>query len=137
MIRLGSILIALVLSGCASAGTPPSPLQAEVVPPTPVKVDGPTAMRLVAEGARLVDVRIPEFFAQEHLAGAINIPAAAIADRAAAELGPTDTPVVLYCRTGANSAKAAQRLVAIGYTRVYDLGSYSNWREDGAAAPSR
>jgi phage shock protein E len=99
------------------------------------KVGGPTAKRLVAAGARLVDVRSPGFYATEHIEGAINIPVAEIASRAAADIGPTTTPVVLYCRTGAGSARAAVTLASLGYQRVYDLGPYLNWGE-GAPAPT-
>ena len=99
------------------------------------RVDGATAKRLVADGARLVDVRAPGFYEREHIAGAINIPVAQVASRAAAEIGPTSTPVVLYCRTGAGSAVAAQTLRKMGYVAVYDLGSYLNWG-GGAPAPT-
>jgi phage shock protein E len=99
----------------------------------PTRVDGPTAKLLVSQGARLVDVRAPDFYARGHIAGAINVPVAQIADRAA-ELGPPGTPVVLYCRTGAGSTAAAQTLVRLGYTRVYNLGSYLNWGEGAPPA---
>ena len=102
--------------------------------PGTARVDGATAKRLVADGARLVDVRAPDFYAREHIAGAVNIPVAAVGERAG-EIGPPETPVVLYCRTGAGSAKAARILASLGYTRVYDLGSYLNWGE-GAPAPT-
>jgi rhodanese-related sulfurtransferase len=94
-------------------------------------VDGPTARRLVEQGARLVDVRAPDYYARGHIDGAINIPVAVVAERAAAGIGPAETPVVLYCRTGKGSAAAARTLARLGYSRVYDLGSYLNWG-DGA-----
>lgn len=141
MIRFEALCLA-ALCGCATEGAPvqhdPQPsaaaCTAPVGPAAVTPVDGPTARRLVAEGARLVDVRGPELYAREHIAGAINIPAAEVGERAA-EIGPATACVVLYCRTGANSAKAAQTLASLGYTRVYDLGSYLNWGE-GAPAPT-
>ncbi|MGZ6125953.1 MAG: rhodanese-like domain-containing protein [Myxococcales bacterium] len=102
--------------------------------PGPIRVDGATARRLVADGARLVDVRDAESYAQGHIAGAINIPVSDVAARAA-EIGPGSASVVVYCRTGARSAKAAGILAAMGYQHVYDLGSYLNWG-DGAPAPA-
>lgn len=150
MTRLDAILPALVLSACATASTPsarPAAAEAVVSCPSPaaeaqpaadgiaapIKVDGDTAKHLVAQGARLVDVRAPDFYALGHIAGAINIPVAAVADRLA-EIGPPETPIILYCRTGAGSARAAQTLASLGYTRVYDLGSYLNWGEGAPAA---
>jgi phage shock protein E len=99
----------------------------------PVHVDGATAKRLVAEGARLVDVRDAESYALGHIEGAINVPVTEVAARAA-EIGVPGASVVVYCRTGARSAKAAGILNGMGYQRVYDLGSYLNWGEGAPAA---
>jgi 3-mercaptopyruvate sulfurtransferase SseA len=49
--------------------------------PAPGRVDGATAKRLVAEGARLVDVRDAESFAQGHIEGAINVQVTEVASR--------------------------------------------------------
>ena len=38
-----------------------------------------------------------------------------------------DTPVLVYCRSGARSYEAALRLRALGYRRVYDIGSMVGW----------
>jgi rhodanese-related sulfurtransferase len=45
------------------------------------------------------------------------------------------TTVIVYCRTGAGSAKAAATLRRLGYLYVFDLGSYLNWGQ-GAPAPT-
>jgi phage shock protein E len=89
-------------------------------------VDGETARRLVAAGARLVDVRTQQEFDAGHLEGALLIPYDQIASRAA-ELGPRSTPVVLYCRTGRRTAIAAKALAELGFTQVWDLKGMSNW----------
>jgi phage shock protein E len=80
------------------------------------------ARALVKDGARLVDVRTPEEFAAGHLEGAINLPVDTLKSRAAAELAPSDAPVVLYCRSGRRSAQAAALLGELGFTQVHDLG---------------
>ena len=84
------------------------------------------AHQAVASGARLVDVRTAEEYAGGHVEGAINIPVAQVASRLA-EIGPPTTPVVVYCRSGARSAAAAQTLRAAGYDQVLDLGAMGNW----------
>ena len=139
------VLLCTLALACASAPAPkplaeggscPGPdVAAQPAPAAVVKVDGDTAKKLVAEGARLIDVRAPDFYAREHIKGAINIPVAQVAERAAADIGPAATPVILYCRTGKGSAAAARTLASLGYTRIYDLGSYLNWGE-GAPAPT-
>jgi rhodanese-related sulfurtransferase len=67
------------------------------------------------------------------LAAALARSSMEIAARAPAEIGPSTTRVVLYCRTGKASAKAAATLKSLGYRYVYDLGSYLNWGEGAPA----
>ena len=92
----------------------------------PGLVDGATAKVLVADGAKVVDVRTPQEFASGHVPGAINIPYEEIARRAA-EIGPASTPVVLYCRTGRRSGIAAEALQKAGYSKLYDFKSVTAW----------
>lgn len=87
---------------------------------------GVEARKLVAEGARLVDVRTPEEFDAGHIEGAVNIPLSQVEKRLA-EFGPKDKPVVVYCRSGSRSASAARTLKASGYLQVQDLGGMSRW----------
>ncbi len=134
--RPSCIVVLAAVLGCASAA--PVARQSEVCSPevgaaSPRRIDGGTAKKLVAAGARLVDVRAPDFFAQGHIDGAINIPWQAIGERAA-EIGPPERTVVVYCRTGAGSSRAAATLARLGYQNVYDLGSYLNWGEGAPPA---
>lgn len=136
--RTTPVFLVFLALACATAAPSVAPGPQVCADPgaTPAtRVDGDTAKKLVAGGARLVDVRAPDFYAREHIAGAINLPVAQVAERAPTEIGPVSTPVVLYCRTGAGSAKAAATLKQMGYVAVYDLGSYLNWGE-GAPAPT-
>ena len=89
-------------------------------------LDGPSARKLVDEGARLVDVRTPAEFRERHLPGALNVPLQAL-ERRLSELGPKDAPLVLYCRSGNRSALAASMLRAAGFTAVHDLGAIDRW----------
>jgi rhodanese-related sulfurtransferase len=77
---------------------------------------------------RLVDVREEEEFITGHAEGALLFPLDTIRAETAAELLPDRTaPLLVYCRSGSRSQQAAQRLLALGYTRVYDLGSLVGW----------
>ena len=126
VIRLASVLALTALSaaplaGCASSTSSPPPAKtAEATP----HVDGATAKKLVGEGARLLDVRTPEEYAEKHIDRAENVPVDTVGDRT---LGPKDAPLVVYCGSGGRSARAAETLRSKGYTRVYDLGGMSNW----------
>ncbi len=90
------------------------------------KVAPAAAKALVQGGARLLDVRSPGEFASGHLDGALNIPIDQLGARLA-EVGPKETPVVVYCRSGARSGSAARVLKAAGFARVEDLGPMGRW----------
>lgn len=81
------------------------------------------------EGAVLLDVRTPAEFSEGHLPGAVNIDW--FAEDFNAQLRsqlkgiPKDAEIYLYCKKGGRSARASERLLSLGYTRVVDLaGGY-------------
>ena len=77
---------------------------------------------------RFFDVREEEEYDAGHAAGAELFPLGTIDEESAAERIPDpDTPVLLYCRSGARSFQAAMKLVSLGYTRVFDLGGLNGW----------
>lgn len=88
-------------------------------------VDSARAREMVGQGATLVDVRSPEEFGAGHIEGAINVPVGELAARMAQI--PKDKAVVVYCRSGMRSARAAGALREAGYKDVYDLGAMSRW----------
>lgn len=70
----------------------------------------------------LVEALPPQYYADQHLPDAINIPHDQV-DRLAADLLPDrDAPIVVYCASGPcqNSGIAARRLAQLGYTDVSD-----------------
>ncbi|RKG74253.1 rhodanese-like domain-containing protein [Corallococcus exercitus] len=87
---------------------------------------GAQARRRVEAGATLVDVRSPEEFAAGHLQGAVNIPVDQLEQRLG-ELGSPQTPVVVYCRSGARSSRAERLLKEKGFQDVFNLGPMSAW----------
>ncbi|MDO5112426.1 MAG: rhodanese-like domain-containing protein, partial [Clostridia bacterium] len=75
----------------------------------------------------LVDVRTQEEFDQKHIPGALVLPNEEIGDDAPVLLPDKDATILLYCRSGRRSREAAEKLVAIGYTNVYDFGGIIDW----------
>lgn len=75
----------------------------------------------------LIDVRTAEEYAESHIPGAILLPNEDIGDTRPAQLPILDTEIVVYCRSGNRSAQAAKKLIAMGYTNVYDLGGFKDW----------
>lgn len=82
------------------------------------------ARSLVSDGAQLVDVRSPEEFAGGHIDGAINLPVDSIGDRGSELSGRT---VVMYCRSGMRSRKAANSLARQGHDAAHDMGAMDRW----------
>ena len=77
--------------------------------------------------AMLIDVRSKEEFDEGHLKNAINI----AYDQIVSVLdtyGTIDfnTPIVVYCKSGARSSAAAEALLKAGYKNIYNLGAMSN-----------
>ncbi len=86
-----------------------------------------TAKQLVGEGAILLDVRTAEEFADGHLEGAINLEYTKVADGIGALIADKDQPIVVYCSAAKRSAQALDTLLRLGYTKVYNLGSMTNY----------
>ena len=83
------------------------------------------AIDMQGDGAIIVDVREKEEYMQEHLDDAINIPYTEIVNKIT-EYADTDTKIIVYCKSGVRSNKAATALINAGYKNIYDLGSISN-----------
>lgn len=125
------LLVACAFSAFASlavAADPAGGATRAAVSEPPGVVDAATARKLVAAGVTVVDVRTPEEFAAGHVPGAVNIPHDQM-DRRYAELGPTSTPLLVYCHSGRRSAMAIKTLREHGFEKIYDLRSYGLWVE--------
>ncbi len=83
--------------------------------------------RLLSEGARLIDVRSENEYRQGALQNAINHPVEWI-NSGYHPQEDKDTPLVVYCVSGARSNMAKSMLQAAGFRNVHDLGSFQNIR---------
>jgi phage shock protein E len=72
-------------------------------------------------GTRIIDVREPFEFAEDHIPGALNIPLNSIPAHAE-DIRNFKSPVVLYCRSGNRSGMALRTLSGLGITELYNGG---------------
>ena len=79
------------------------------------------------QGAKLVDVRTLGEFMERSIPGSINVPLQDI-QSISTYVSKLDTPLYLYCRTGARSSTAASLLINMGYTSVHNIGGIVDWR---------
>ena len=78
-------------------------------------------------GAVLLDVRTPEEYAQGRVPGSWNLPLPLLADQAKERIPNRETPVYVYCLSGARSRQAAGLLRRMGYASVTDLGGINRY----------
>jgi rhodanese-related sulfurtransferase len=89
------------------------------------------AVRLMNQGALVIDLRSKDLFDAGHIVDARNVPAAEIESQADALKKWRDKSVITYCDTGANGAGAARTLTKLGFTKVFNLhGGLNAWVKD-------
>lgn len=97
-------------------------------------VDTAEALRLAADGRRILDVRSKEEWDEGHIPGATLLPLPDVAERIDEVVPDRATPLLLHCFSGARSARAAAYLVGIGYTDVVNLADLiGRWKPAGGA----
>jgi rhodanese-related sulfurtransferase len=82
----------------------------------------------------LAEILGPQYFAQGHLPGAVNLPLEGFGEAAARAFPDQSAAIVVYCAsdTCQNSDVAARKLQALGYqsVRVFK-GGKAAWRDAG------
>ena len=92
-------------------------LTEEVTMDQGVKEAGETA------GAVLLDVRTREEYADGHVPGSVNIPLNQLETISYGK----DTPLYVYCRSGARSGRAVQVLKKSGYEKAVNIGGIMDY----------
>ena len=112
-------LVALLLLGCAAP--------AEEITYRQVNMDEAITMMEEGSGYIILDVRTPEEFAEKHIPGAINVANETIGTDEIPELPDKDQLILVYCRSGNRSKQASEKLVALGYTNIVEVGGINDW----------
>ena len=88
-------------------------------------------IRLMNQGALLLDLRPPEQYRAGHVAGARQMSSDQILTAAETLRKHKEKPVVVYDDSGTLGAAAVRQLAAQGFTRVFALrGGLAAWRAD-------
>jgi len=84
------------------------------------------------EGLVVLDVREPSEFKAGHLPMAINLARGLLEFKIGKKITDKNTPILAYCRTGGRSSLAADTLMKMGYTEVYNMnGGFNAWKKAG------
>lgn len=81
------------------------------------------------EDVQLIDVRTPEEYGAGHIAAAQNINFLSPTFEKDIQKLDKNKPVLVYCQMGGRSAKCAEKMKALGFTKILDYkGGYSKWK---------
>ena len=114
---LVSIIMMMGLTGCEEQG----------MSYTQISMKEAVAMMATEENYIILDVRTVEEFAEKHIPNAINIPNETIGNEEIEELPDKNQLILVYCRSGNRSKQASEKLVALGYTNIYEFGGINDW----------
>lgn len=113
ILTLSSLAAAVTLFGCNA--------QAEL--------SEAEARDYLKRGALVVDVRTVEEFQTKRLTNVINIPLDEVKTKFPTVVTNKGDVVLLHCRSGRRSSTAVGQLRTLGYTNVFNLGSFEQARK--------
>lgn len=94
-------------------------------------IDLNEAREAQTQGAQIIDVRERNEWEAGHIAGARLQSLTRIASDPDIDLAP-DTAIVTYCKAGGRAERAAEILLAAGYSNVRAMqGGFEDWRAAG------
>jgi rhodanese-related sulfurtransferase len=104
---------------------------------TNIKVVDPVSFKKeisTTPNAQILDVRTAEEFTIEHLQNAENVNWYSPDFSTKTTKYDTSKPVFIYCRSGKRSHLAAEKLVELGFTTIFEMeGGIINWTTKGLA----
>ncbi len=81
--------------------------------------------------ALIIDVRTEAEFSEEHLPGALHMNVNQPDFKEKIQLLSKDKPVLVYCRSGGRSMKAAELMEELGFKAIYNLeGGMIAWKKE-------
>ena len=77
------------------------------------------------QGALVIDVRTNAEYQAGHLRDALHIPLNELEPLISRRVRDKNQVLLLHCQSGMRSAAARRKLIQLGYTRSFNLGSYT------------
>jgi rhodanese-related sulfurtransferase len=94
-------------------------------------LSAPQAVRLMNQGAIVLDLRTKAAYDAGHIGEARNVPAAELESQADSLKKWREKSVITYCDTGVSGASSARTLTKLGFTKVFNLqGGVNAWVKD-------
>ncbi len=93
------------------------------------QISVPDALTHLKNGALVIDVRSAGEFSSGHLSKAVNIPMEELESALPKQVKDKDQVLLLHCLSGTRSAMAKSKLKSLGYTNVFNLGSFARARK--------
>ena len=88
-------------------------------------------IRLMNQGALVLDIRKPEEFAAGHVNGAKQLPSDQILTAGESFKRFKEKPVIVYCDSGSLASAAVRQLNLQGFTKAFSLrGGFAGWRAE-------
>jgi rhodanese-related sulfurtransferase len=88
-------------------------------------------IRLMNQGALVLDIRKQDEFALGHVNGAKHLPSDQIVKAGEQYKRFKEKPVVVYCDSGSLAAAAVRQLSEQGFTKAFTLrGGFAGWRSE-------
>ena len=84
-------------------------------------IDEKELYNMQKQGAKIIDVRSPQEYKENHIDGAISIPEYEIKSKIKNIFPNNDETIVVYCASGIRSKRAKQDLNKMGYNNVFNL----------------
>ena len=124
------VLGALLFAGCSGKKPAEPPVDGDGMERTYTQIDQDTAVFMMENEKDYVilDVRRYDEYEEGHIPGAICIPNERIGGTKLAELPDFDQTILVYCRSGNRSKQAAEKLVKIGYNKIFEFGGILDWK---------
>lgn len=87
------------------------------------------AVRMLNQGATVLDLRASEAYSQGHISGARHFDAAQLGQAAQTLKRYKERPLILCCERGTTAGSAARQLTRLGFKKVFNLrGGIAAWR---------